>query len=75
MAGLELRTCQLHRPAWWAGQALFGTLTWSTAMLTYSLAGLGIAVVNDFKAWSDRELGLILPVVFGIERAAGSAPA
>jgi len=35
---------------WWAGQALFGQLTWITALLTlaYSLAGLGIAVVNDF---------------------------
>ena len=58
---------------WWAGQALFGTLTWSTALLTlaYSLAGLGIAVVNDFKSVEgDRELGLqSLPVVFGIERA------
>jgi chlorophyll synthase len=37
---------------WWAGQALFGQLTWTTALLTlaYSLAGLGIAVVNDFKS-------------------------
>ena len=46
---------------WWAGQALFGQLTWSTAILTlaYSLAGLGIAVVNDFKSVEgDRELGL-----------------
>ena len=58
---------------WWAGQALFGQLTWGTALLTlaYSLAGLGIAVVNDFKSVEgDRELGLqSLPVVFGIERA------
>ncbi len=58
---------------WWAGQALFGTLTWPTALLTlaYSLAGLGIAVVNDFKSVEgDRALGLkSLPVVFGIERA------
>ena len=55
------------------GQALFGQLTWGTALLTlaYSLAGLGIAVVNDFKSVEgDRELGLqSLPVVFGIERA------
>lgn len=58
---------------WWAGQALFGQLTWSTALLTlaYSLAGLGIAVVNDFKSVEgDRELGLdSLPVVFGIKKA------
>jgi len=58
---------------WWAGQALFGQLTWGTALLTlaYSLAGLGIAVVNDFKSVEgDRALGLqSLPVVFGIQRA------
>ena len=58
---------------WWAGQALFGQLTWPTALLTlaYSLAGLGIAVVNDFKSVEgDRALGLqSLPVAFGIERA------
>jgi len=52
---------------WWAGQALFGHLTWTTALLTlaYSLAGLGIAVVNDFKSVEgDRALGLqSLPVV------------
>ncbi|TVS02591.1 MAG: chlorophyll synthase ChlG [Cyanobium sp. PLM2.Bin73] len=58
---------------WWAGQALFGQLTWATAILTlaYSLAGLGIAVVNDFKSVEgDRALGLqSLPVVFGIEKA------
>ena len=58
---------------WWAGQALFGQLTWATALLTlaYSLAGLGIAVVNDFKSVEgDRALGLqSLPVAFGITRA------
>ena len=58
---------------WWAGQALFGQLTWTTALLTlaYSLAGLGIAVVNDFKSIEgDRALGLqSLPVVFGAKRA------
>jgi hypothetical protein len=45
---------------WWAGQALFGQLTWTTALLTlaYSLAGLGIAVVNDFKSVEgDRAMG------------------
>ncbi|MCY4360053.1 MAG: UbiA family prenyltransferase, partial [Cyanobacteria bacterium MAG APA_bin_95] len=37
---------------WWAGQALFGRLGWPIIGLTlvYSLAGLGIAVVNDFKS-------------------------
>jgi 4-hydroxybenzoate polyprenyltransferase len=37
---------------WWAGQALFGTLTPDVMVLTimYSLAGLGIAIVNDFKS-------------------------
>ena len=58
---------------WWAGQALFGKLTWTTALLTlaYSLAGLGIAVVNDFKSVEgDKALGLqSLPVAFGIKRA------
>ena len=58
---------------WWAGQALFGQLSWGTVALTlaYSLAGLGIAVVNDFKSVEgDRALGLqSLPVVFGIKRA------
>ena len=36
-----------------------------------SLAGLGIAIVNDFKSIEgDRELGLqSLPVAFGIEKA------
>jgi len=58
---------------WWAGQALFGQLTWTTALLTlaYSLAGLGIAIINDFKSVEgDRALGLqSLPVVFGIKNA------
>jgi chlorophyll synthase len=40
--------------------------------LFYSLAGLGIAVVNDFKSVEgDRQLGLqSLPVMFGIGAAA-----
>ncbi|MGL5033512.1 MAG: UbiA family prenyltransferase, partial [Microcystaceae cyanobacterium] len=40
--------------------------------LFYSLAGLGIAVVNDFKSVEgDRQLGLkSLPVMFGIGTAA-----
>ncbi|KAL4343240.1 hypothetical protein AHAS_Ahas11G0058600 [Arachis hypogaea] len=45
----------------WAGQALFGTLTSDIIFLTllYSIAGLGIAMVNDFKSVEgDRALGL-----------------
>lgn len=59
---------------WWAGHALFGELNFKIAILTliYSLAGLGIAVVNDFKSVEgDEELGLkSLPVMFGIGTAA-----
>jgi hypothetical protein len=35
-----------------AAQALFGELRWDVTVLTvlYSLAGLGIAIVNDFKS-------------------------
>jgi chlorophyll/bacteriochlorophyll a synthase len=59
---------------WWAGQALFGTLTPTIMVLTlfYSLAGLGIAIVNDFKSVEgDRAFGLkSLPVMFGVDRAA-----
>ena len=58
---------------WWAGQALFGKLTIVTAILTlaYSLSGLGIAVINDFKSVEgDSKLGLnSLPVAFGIKNA------
>jgi chlorophyll/bacteriochlorophyll a synthase len=58
---------------WWAGQALFGQLNLTTMILTlvYSMAGLGIAVVNDFKSVEgDRTLGLkSLPVMFGITTA------
>ncbi len=59
---------------WWCGHALFGTLTPTIVILTlfYSFAGLGIAVVNDFKSVEgDRALGLkSLPVMFGIQKAA-----
>jgi chlorophyll synthase len=59
---------------WWAGHALFGDLNLTIVILTlfYSLAGLGIAVVNDFKSVEgDRQLGLqSLPVMFGITTAA-----
>ena len=39
--------------------------------ILYSIAGLGIAIVNDFKSIEgDRELGLqSLPVAFGIDGA------
>ncbi len=59
---------------WWAGHALFGDLNPTIILLTlfYSFAGLGIAVVNDFKSVEgDRQLGLqSLPVMFGIQAAA-----
>lgn len=59
---------------WWAGQALFGELSVTIVILTlfYSLAGLGIAVVNDFKSVEgDEQLGLkSLPVMFGVQTAA-----
>ncbi|MGP1375529.1 MAG: chlorophyll synthase ChlG [Almyronema sp.] len=59
---------------WWAGHALFGDLNATIVVLTliYSMAGLGIAVVNDFKSVEgDRQLGLkSLPVMFGITTAA-----
>lgn len=44
-----------------APQALFGTLTPDVMALTvaYSIAGLGIAIVNDFKSIEgDRQMGL-----------------
>jgi chlorophyll/bacteriochlorophyll a synthase len=59
---------------WWTGHALFGELNLTLMLLTlfYSFAGLGIAVVNDFKSVEgDRQLGLkSLPVMFGIGTAA-----
>jgi chlorophyll synthase len=59
---------------WCAGHALFGQLNPTIVILTlfYSLAGLGIAVVNDFKSVEgDRQLGLkSLPVMFGVMSAA-----
>ena len=59
---------------WCAGHALFGELTPTIVVLTmfYSLSGLGIAIVNDFKSVEgDRQLGLqSLPVMFGVTTAA-----
>lgn len=59
---------------WCTGHALFGELNWKIVVLTvvYSLAGLGIAIVNDFKSVEgDRQFGLkSLPVMFGVTSAA-----
>ncbi|GAX43506.1 chlorophyll synthase, ChlG [Tolypothrix sp. NIES-4075] len=59
---------------WCTGHALFGDLNLTIVILTmfYSLAGLGIAIVNDFKSVEgDRQLGLqSLPVMFGVTNAA-----
>ncbi len=59
---------------WWAGHALFGELNLTIIILTliYSMAGLGIAIVNDFKSVEgDQKLGLAsLPVMFGVGTAA-----
>lgn len=59
---------------WCTGHALFGDLNPTIVILTlfYSLAGLGIAIVNDFKSVEgDRQLGLqSLPVMFGVGPAA-----
>jgi chlorophyll/bacteriochlorophyll a synthase len=37
---------------WCVPQSLFGTISWEIVVLTmlYSIAGLGIAIVNDFKS-------------------------
>ncbi|GAB4526540.1 MAG: chlorophyll synthase ChlG [Pleurocapsa sp.] len=59
---------------WWTGHALFGELNSTIVILTliYSFAGLGIAIVNDFKSVEgDRALGLkSIPVMFGVTTAA-----
>ena len=58
---------------WWAGQAVFGELSLDVMVMTvlYSIAGLGIAIVNDFKSIEgDKALGMnSLPVAFGIDTA------
>merc|ERR1712232_986704 len=59
---------------WWGGQDVFGSLDrpvfWILPIL-YSIAGLGIAIVNDFKSIEgDRAMGLnSLPVAFGVDGA------
>jgi chlorophyll/bacteriochlorophyll a synthase len=58
---------------WCTGHALFGQLDWKIVVMTvvYSFAGLGIAIVNDFKSIEgDKQLGLkSLPVMFGVKTA------
>lgn len=63
---------------WLAGQCTFGQVTPEIIALTlwYSVAAVGIAIVNDFKSVEgDRKLGLSsAPVVFGIDTAKYMAP-
>eukprot|EP00442_Polarella_glacialis_P018968 CAMPEP_0115078080 /NCGR_PEP_ID=MMETSP0227-20121206/17359_1 /TAXON_ID=89957 /ORGANISM="Polarella glacialis, Strain CCMP 1383" /LENGTH=447 /DNA_ID=CAMNT_0002465443 /DNA_START=51 /DNA_END=1394 /DNA_ORIENTATION=- len=63
---------------WWAGQSTFGEVTPEIVALTlwYSIAAIGIAIVNDFKSIKgDTELGLeSAPVVFGVDTAKLMAP-
>jgi len=60
---------------WWCGHAMFdaSSIGAQEVVLTilYSIAGLGIAIVNDFKSIEgDRALGMnSLPVAFGIDKA------
>jgi len=60
---------------WWCGHAMFdaASITGQEVVLTilYSIAGLGIAIVNDFKSIEgDTALGMqSLPVAFGIDKA------
>eukprot|EP00931_Biecheleriopsis_adriatica_P120912 TRINITY_DN96003_c0_g1_i1.p1 TRINITY_DN96003_c0_g1~~TRINITY_DN96003_c0_g1_i1.p1 ORF type:complete len:415 (+),score=63.38 TRINITY_DN96003_c0_g1_i1:49-1293(+) len=64
---------------WWAGQSCFGEVTPEIVALTlwYSIAAVGIAIVNDFKSIEgDTKLGLSsAPVVFGVDTAKYMAPA
>jgi len=66
--------CSYISLPWWCGQAVFGELdqpVYFILPILYSIAGVGIAIVNDFKSIEgDRELGLkSLPVMFGIDTA------
>lgn len=59
---------------WWCGQAVFGELDrpiYFVLPILYSIAGLGIAIVNDFKSIEgDSAMGLqSLPVAFGVDKA------
>lgn len=73
-AGNYALGCSYISLPWWCGQAVFGQLdrpVYFILPILYSIAGLGIAIVNDFKSIEgDRELGLqSLPVAFGIDTA------
>jgi len=73
-AGNYALGCSYISLPWWCGQAVFGELdrpVYFILPILYSIAGLGIAIVNDFKSIEgDRELGLqSLPVAFGIDGA------
>ncbi|KAL3928273.1 MAG: hypothetical protein SGPRY_002456 [Prymnesium sp.] len=60
---------------WWCGHAMFNanSLGPQEIVLTilYSIAGLGIAIVNDFKSIEgDEKMGMqSLPVAFGVDTA------
>ena len=73
LSGYALGASYIALP-WCTGHALFGELNWKIVVITvvYSLAGLGIAIVNDFKSVEgDRQFGLkSLPVMFGVNTAA-----
>jgi chlorophyll/bacteriochlorophyll a synthase len=73
LSGYALGASYIALP-WCTGHALFGELNWKIVVITvvYSLAGLGIAIVNDFKSVEgDRQFGLkSLPVMFGVTAAA-----
>jgi len=73
-AGNYALGCSYISLPWWCGQAVFGELNKPVFFILpvlYSIAGLGIAIVNDFKSIEgDRELGLqSLPVAFGVDGA------
>jgi chlorophyll synthase len=60
---------------WWCGHAMFNAASISpeevVLTILYSIAGLGIAIVNDFKSIEgDTALGMnSLPVAFGVDTA------
>lgn len=73
-AGNYALGCSYISLPWWCGQAIFGELDrpiYFILPVLYSIAGLGIAIVNDFKSVEgDRAMGLeSLPVAFGIDTA------
>jgi len=73
-AGNYALGCSYISLPWWCGQAVFGELdrpVYFILPILYSIAGLGIAIVNDFKSVEgDRAMGLnSLPVAFGIDGA------